>query len=184
MNRFSFNRIRLFQALTLVVALLSLIGAAYVVWGKHQRVQGILADIAPRHARLQGLIAHSAELQALAGKATEQLAHLTYPATQDVTKAGNDAQQRIRSLFADSRLDIISIQVLPAKESGKFDRIALNLRVEGNLEGIQAALEKLSKQTPVVTLDSMTLQTIGAVRPASIQRLSGQFGFSVFRVRS
>lgn len=184
MNRFNFNRIRFFQALTVAAVLLLLLGAAYAVWIKHQRVQGLLADIAPRHARLQGLSAHNAELQVLAAKATEQLSLLTYPATQDVTKAGNDAQQRIRSLFADSRLDIISIQVLPAKENGKFDRIALTLRVEGDLAGIQTALEKLSTQTPVVTLDSMTLQTIGAVRPASIQRLSGQFGFSVFRLQS
>ena len=45
-------------------------------------------------------------------------------------------------------------------------------------------LPNLFFQTPVVLVDSLSLQTIGAVRPASIQRLGGQFNFSVLRVRS
>ena len=184
MNRFTFNRVHALQLMTLLALLIPLLGSAYIVWGKHQNLQNILADIEPRHARLQGLIARSADFQVLAAQANAQLSVLTYPATQDITKAGNDAQQRIRGLFADNKLDIISIQVLPAKEAGQFDRITINLRVEGDLSAMQTALDKLSGQTPVVVLDSMTLRTIGAVRPASIQRLSGQFDFSVFRVRT
>lgn len=183
MSRFTFTRIHFIQVLTLMLLMLPLLGVTYVVWVKHQRLQGILADIEPRHARLQGLIARSADFQALEAKASEQVVRQTYPAAQDVTKAGNDAQQRIRSFFSESRLDIISIQVLPPKESGKFDRITINLRVEGELSGMQSALLRLQAQSPVVLLDSMALQTIGAVRPASIQRLGGQFVLSVFRVR-
>ena len=64
-----------------------------------------------------------------------------------MTQAGNDAQQRIRSVFADSQLDIISIQVLPAaKEEAKFDRIPITLRVEGDLTGIHNALGMLPAQ--------------------------------------
>ncbi|HOE40894.1 MAG TPA: type II secretion system protein GspM [Rhodoferax sp.] len=183
MNRFSLDRIALLQVLTVLALLLPVLGSAYVVWVKHQRVEGILAEIEPRHARLQGLMARSADLQAFGAKASAQLSQLTYPATQDATKSGNDAQQRIRALFSDSKLDIISIQVLPAKEVGKFDRIGISLRVEGNLSAIQAALSRLPEQMPVVVVEGMTLQTIGAVLPASIQRLGGQFNFSVFRVR-
>lgn len=183
MSRFSFNRTAFIQALTLLLLVLPLLGAAYVVWFKHQRVEGILAGIEPRYARLQGLIDSQADLLALESKASAQLARLAYPSTTDAAKSGNDAQQRIRSLFADSRLDVISTQVLPAKETGKFDKISITVRVEGDLSGIQAALEKLSAQTPIAVLDSMALQTVGAVRPASVQRLGGQFNFSVFRVR-
>ena len=184
MNRSVFNRIAWLQALTVLVLLLPLAGGGLYVWTLHQRLQNHLADLEPRFARLTGLLARQADLQALGVQANAQLARLTYPASQDVTQAGNDAQQRIRSLFADSKLDIISIQVLPPKEEGKFDRILVNLRVEGDLAGIQDALRKLSSQSPVVLVDSLTLQTIGAVRPASIQRLGGQFNFSVLRVRS
>lgn len=185
MSRQFFNRIVWLQALTVLVLLLPMVGIGLFVWSQHQLVQNRLTDLEPRYARLAGLLERQADLKALGKQANEQLAQLSYPATQDVTQAGNDAQQRIRSLFAESKLDIISIQVLPPpKEDAKADRIPINLRVEGDLAGIQNALSSLAHQTPVVLVDSLSLQTIGAVRPASIQRLGGQFNLSVLRVRS
>lgn len=178
------NRTAWLQALTVLVLLLPIGGTALYVWTKHQSVQSRLSDLEPRYARLAGLLERQTDLQKLGLQANEQLGSLAYPASQDVTEAGNDAQQRIRSLFSDSKLDIISIQVLPSKEDTKFDRIPINLRVEGDLTGIHDAFLKLSTQSPLVLVDSLTLQTIGAVKPASVQRLSGQFNFSVLRVRS
>ncbi len=184
MRRLLLNRTAWLQALTVLALLLAMAGAALYVWTRYQSVQNHLSDLEPRYARLAGLLEHRADLQTLGLQAKAQLARLAYPASQDVTQAGNDAQQRIRGLFADSKLDIISIQVLPPKEEAKFDRIPINLRVEGDLSGIQDALLKLSTQSPLVLVDSLTLQTIGAVKPASVQRLGGQFNFFVLRVRS
>ena len=184
MRRINFNRIVWLQVITVLALLLPIAGAGLYVWTRHQRVQGLLADLEPRYARLDGLLQRQADLKGLTIKVNEQLVRLTYPASQDVTQAGNDAQQRIRGIFAESKLDIISIQVLPPpKDEAKFDRIPINLRVEGDLAGIQSALLKLSGQNPMVLVDSLSLQTIGAVRPASIQRLGGQFNLFVLRVR-
>lgn len=180
-----FNRIAVLQALTGAAIVLPLVGAGLYFWSEHQRLQTHLADLEPRYARLAGLVARRADLSTLEAQAKEQMKRAAYPASQDVTQAGNDAQQRIRSLFADSKLDIISIQVLPpAKEETKFDRIQITLRVEGDLTGIHNALGLLAAQTPTVLVDSWSLNTIGAVKPASAQRLGGQFNFSVLRVRT
>lgn len=184
MKRHLPKRIALLQAITVLILLLPLAGAGLYIWARHQQLQSQLTDLEPRYARLAGLLERQAELKTLGSQAATELARLAYPASQDVTQAGNDAQQRIRSLFADSKLDIISIQVLPTKEEGKFDRILINLRVEGELSGIQDALAKLENQSPTVQVDSLALQTIGAVKPASVQRLGGQFSFSVLRARS
>ena len=181
-----FNRIAWLQALTVLAILLPIASGGLYAWSVHQRAQSRLADLEPRYARLAGLVERRADLKTLNVQANEELARLAYPAAQDVTKAGNDAQQRIRALFADSKLDVISIQVLPAKQEdkdAKFDRIAIDLRVEGDLTGMQNALALLSSQTPVVLVDSLSVQTIGAVKPASTQRLGGQFNFSVLRLR-
>ncbi len=183
MSRPAFNRIAWLQGLTVLVLLLPLVGGGLYVYSVHQRAESRLADIEPRFARLAGLVGRRAELTTQGAQATAQLARQAYPASQDVTQAGNDAQQRIRGLFADSKLDIISIQVLPPKEEGKFDRIPIDLRIEGDITGVQNALALLSGQVPTVLVESMALQTIGAVKPASVQRLGGQFSFSVLRVR-
>ena len=178
------TRILWLQAATIIVLLIPVAIAALYVGGHHKRVAGLLADLEPRYARMAGLVQYKAELEALNVKATEQLTRLTYPSSQDVTQAGNNAQQRIRALFVDSNLNVISIQVLPAaKDDSKFDRIPISLRVEGDLAGIQSALAKLSSQTPLVLVESLSVQTIGAVKPASVQRLGGQFGLSVLRVK-
>lgn len=184
MSRPIFNRVAWLQALTVLLLLLPVAGAGLYVWIHHQRIQNHLADLEPRYARLAGLLEHQADLKALGLQANQQLTRLAYPVSQDVTQAGNDAQQRIRNVFAESKLDIVSIQVLPpAKDEAKFDRVPINLRVEGDLTGIQNAMLTLARQSPIVLVEGVSLQTIGAVRPASIQRLSGQFNFFVLRVR-
>ena len=186
------SRILLLQVLTALTILLPLIGVGLYAYSVHQRAQLRLSEVEPRFARLAGLMQRQGDMSALAKQASEKLGQRAYPVTQDVSKAGNDAQQRIKTLFSESRLEIISIQVIApsavgkvdTKEDGNFDRISIDLRVEGELSGIQNALSLLATQVPLVLMDSMTLQTIGAVRPASVQRLGGQFKFSVLRVRA
>ena len=184
MKRIAFNRVVFLQALTVLLLLLPLAGASYVVWVKHHRLLGIVADLESRYARLQGLLDRRADVQAMDAKAKGLLLQLSYPATQDLAKTGNDVQQRIRGLFAESALDVISIQVLPGKIEGKFDRISISLRAEGTMDGFQSALDKLAAQSPSILVDSMLLQTVGMVRPAVVPRTGGQFVFSIFRIRS
>lgn len=177
------NRIFWLQAVTISLLLLPIVGAGLAVWVKHKAIQDQIAVLEPRYARLLGMLERKAEIKLMAQLTAEQLARVAYPATQDVTQAGNDAQQRIRATFADSKLNVISIQVLPAKEEGQFERIPIDLRVEGDLTGVQNAMTLLAAQTPLVVTEDLALQTVGAVLPASTQRLAGQFSFSVWRVR-
>ena len=183
MSQLSTSRVMWLQILTVLLLLLPLAAVAYFVGTHHVSVLKHLEGLEPRYARLLGLSERQVDFKNLGEQAGEQLKRLAYPASQDATQAGNDAQQRIRALFADSKLEISSIQVLPSKEAGPFDRIPIDLRVEGDLTGIQNALSLLTAQSPVVIIEDVTLQTIGAVKPASTQRLSGQFVFSVFRQR-
>lgn len=176
------NRIVWLQALTVLLLLLPVLGAGVFVWSRHVAVQSLLDTLEPRYARLLGMVEHKAELQTSGLQVREQLSRLAYPAGQDVTQAGNDAQQRIRALFADSKLNVLSIQVLPAKVEGQFDYIPISLRVEGDLTGMINALSLLASQTPMVVADEVTLQTVGMVLPASAQNLVGQFRFSVRRL--
>jgi len=182
MSRFQSSRIVLMQIVSVMVLLLPLTGATLYVVARYENMQKHMANLEPRYARLLGMAEKQADYQTEGQHALDQVKRLAYPASQDATQAGNDAQQRIRALFADSKLDIASIQVLPSKDEGAFDRIPIDLRVEGDLTGIQNALALLTMQSPAVFSEEVTLQTVGAVKPASTQRLSGQFVLSVFRM--
>ena len=183
MNRQSI-RIAILQALTLLLFALPFVALGTYVWQKHVWAQGLLSELEPRHARLQGIQTIQPALEAATQNTRGLLSQRTYPATLDATKAGNDAQQRIRAVFAESQLNVESIQVAEAKDTEHFQRIGIMLRVEGTLPNIQVALLKLKSQTPTILVDSFTLQSTGAVMPASTQRLSGSFSFSVLRARS
>lgn len=182
MNR-QFVRILVLQALTLLLLALPFVAVGTYVWRKHVWAQSLLSELEPRHARLQGIKAVQPALELAGLKARTLLVGQAYPATLDATKAGNDAQQRIRAVFAESQLAVESIQVVEAKDSEHFQRIGVTLRVEGTLPNIQQALLRLRSQTPIILVDSFALQSTGAVKPASTQSLSGNFSFSVLRAR-
>lgn len=177
-------RILALQAMTLAVLLAIPVAAGLYVWKKHQWAEEQLVQLEPRFARLAGLQQSKERLASAEASAQALLASHAYPASQDAVQVGNDAQQRIRTLFADSKLDVASIQVLPPKDQAAFDRIGVVLRVEGELTGIQNALTLLEKQAPTVWVDSVSVQSVGFVKPQSAQRLAAQFSFSVLRVRS
>lgn len=177
-------RVLVAQVFIVLAAVLPLVAGGLWLWNKHQWATDKLAELEPRYARMLGLIDSKDKLQQVEASTRALLAQHAYPATQDAVQAGNDAQQRIRTLFADSKLDVGSIQVLPPKEMQQFDRIGISLRIEGDIVGLQNALALLETQRPTVWVETVAIQTIGAVKPQSPVRLGAQLTFSVLRSRS
>jgi general secretion pathway protein M len=183
MKSYVVNRILWLQVITVALLLAALAAFGLYAAAKHDEAQKRLDQAEPRYARLVGLIARREDIGSFSAQVNESISRMAYPSTQDATQTGNEAQQRLRGIFAESKLDIGSIQVLPVKEGPHFDRIPIQLRIEGDMTGILNALALLATQSPVIGLDNWTLQTVGAVRPASNQRLGAQFNFFVLRSR-
>ena len=183
MNRIPI-RILLLQCLMVLLMTAPFLVAGLYVWQKHQQMQAVLADLEPRHARLQGVRQAKPTLDQAVTTATAFLSNHVYPASVDATQAGNAAQQRIRSIFADSQMNIESIQVLEAKDMDDFQRIGVTVRVEGTQASLQEALLKLEAQSPTILVDGLSLQSTGVVKPASTQRLIGNFTLAVLRAKS
>lgn len=175
---------RLLQVLMVGVLLLTVMAVGVWVWQKHQWGLSQIALLEPRHARLLGLQSSGDVLAKSLAAAQTTLSRKTYPVDQDAAQAGNAAQQQIRNLFAESKLDVISIQVLPAKELKFFDRIGITVRVEGDLVGLHSAMSLLDVQSPTVWVDNVSVQTVGLVKPKAVQRLAAQFNLFVMRSRS
>lgn len=166
-----------------LLALLPLAALGVYLLEKHEWAQQKIAELEPRHARLAGLAASREALAAAETAASARLAQYVYPATQDLTQAGNDAQQRVRTVFTNAGLQVVSSQVLPAKDEKQFDRIPLSVRLEGELEALQRALAALSAQTPAVLIDGLNIQAVPSARPELGPRLGSQFDLSVLRLK-
>ena len=173
------------QKIALLVLLLALLLPlallGFYAVQQHRQADSRLQELQPRYARLLGMQQHADELDKARGQAREMLKKYTYPAAQEVSQAGNDAQQRVRNTFSAAGLNIVSSQVLPAKAEKPFDRIGLSVRAEGDLLALQTALVGLSGQSPAILVDGFNVQTIGAARADKPQRLGVQFSLSVLR---
>lgn len=158
-------------------------GAAFVAY-RHQLMQSQLDDLVPRHARLQGLRERTPQLLAAAQTAALDVNRYFYPVSIDAVRAGNEAQQRIRSAFEGGDLAIVSAQVQDPKDSEGFQRIKLTLLVEGSLGDIQNALLKLKSQNPVVLTESISVQPQGQPKASSNVRVTCSLNFVVLRAKT
>ena len=173
------------NALLLAFAAAVLLGGAvaYVI-AKHREAQSTLAELEPRYARVVGLQASALELEKALAERKALLARRAYLSSQDVARAGSDAQQRAREAFTKGGLEVSSTQVLPAKAVEGFDRIPVVLRLEGDLAALQSALVALPAQSPTLFIDGFNVQTVGMPRAEGPQRLNIQVNLFVLRVRT
>ncbi len=174
----------LFCTVALAIVPLALLG--WYVQQKHQNAEAQLAQMEPRYARLLGLEAQRADIEALLSSASGARTQYIYPASQDANQTGNAAQQRIREIFSAAGLQVISSQVLPAKDEKGFDRIPLTVRTEGEMLALQSALAVLTSQLPIILINDLDIQIqgYGNPDPKAAPRLSAQFGLSVLRERT
>jgi general secretion pathway protein M len=174
-------------ALSLALVLIPVGVGAWYIRDKHIWAQERLAQLEPRYARLLGLQAQSEELQAARQRASDLHTQYVYPAVQDETQAGNQAQQKVRDIFTAAGLQVISSQVLPSKEDKGFDRIPVVVRAEGELLAVQSALAVLGSQQPIMVINELDIQVPGGLANQSLKvapRLSAQFTLNVMRERS
>jgi general secretion pathway protein M len=159
-----------------------LFGALYV-WQKHQWGQTELERVTPRYARLLGVQQNAARIDESLAQVKQQLSRYVYPAEGDATQAGNDAQQRVRSVLSSAGLTVVSSQVLPSKAEQSFDRIGLSVRVDGELIHLQSALAVIPSLTPIILIDSINVQVVGLQRADRPQNLAIQLNLSVLRAK-
>lgn len=165
---------------TLGVLALPFVAGGMYLYQKHQWAQNRLSEFEPRYARLLGLEASHENLAQANARGQALLTQYAYPVEQDTSQAGNDAQQRIRSLLTASGMDIASSQVLAPKEEKGFERIPLAVRAEGEMVALETALAGLAEQAPAILIDAIVIQGQGAP-VKGVQRLSVQFSLTVLR---
>jgi len=177
---FTFDR----KVIALALAGVVLVGgaAAYVAT-IHVKAADQLAQLEPRYARLTGIEGSAAALDTALSQRRALLTRNAYPSSQDVAKAGSDAQQRAREIFTKAGLEVSSTQILPAKAVDGFDRIPVMLRMDGDLSALQSALVVLPSQAPSLFVEFFNVQNTGVPKADGPQRLSIQVNLFVLKVR-
>ena len=174
---------------SILLALVPLIAGGIYVYQKHRWARDLMAQLEPRYARLTGLELQKSELEDVRKRVQQAQTDYVYPASMDVSQAGNAAQQHVREIFAAAGMQISSSQVLQPKDEKGYDRIALKVQAEGELLALQSVLTVLGSQKPVIIIDGVVIQLVGSLNiPSSAKqaplRLTTQFSLSVLKDRA
>lgn len=149
-----------------VGALILWVGMVCIV--KYIQLSQQVADIKPKLARFYGLIESEEQLIKADESLTQQLADLTYGASEDVNTLGARMQQTARKIFSDEGMSINGSQVLPFKAENGFTLISVRIDIDGEYKNLEPALLALQELRPVVFIDNIE------VSPARRQRGSQQ----------
>lgn len=165
----------------LLAALVSLAAVSAIEF--HDRTRKELESIEPRYARMLGYTNERQSLHKAAATVSAAIAEHVYPVDKDVSQAGNDAQQRVRDLLVRGGLDVSSIQLLPARNLERFDRIPIGVRAEGTLLSLQSTLAALPMSVPTLFVEGFALQGVGASDPTAPARVVAEIEFFALRAR-
>lgn len=147
------DRPHLVVGITVAAVLLACLYAITQFWMLRAAYAEEIANIQPRTARLLG-IEQSAEALANAGERAESLLdEVAYLAADSATNAAS-MQQEIRELMTAAGMSIATSQILPPQQYDGYERLRLEITVEGNINQLDEALEELAAARPLVFIES------------------------------
>jgi general secretion pathway protein M len=173
--------------LAAAVLIVLAVGVAAFTLNVHAQAAETLAQIEPRHARISGLLQKQDQINRSAKALEASFARYVYPPEGDASQIGNQALQKVRDLAASLDLRVTSSQSQPAKQDSDYsdlDRIAINLRIEGDWSALQGLLAGLTRQTPAIYQNTVQLVAQGGGRftnPNLPWTVSGQFDLYVLQ---
>lgn len=174
---------QLLQLVTAIIVLVALVALASNVAQRHLFAQNMLDEITPRYERLLGIQASANDMQGLTQRSNDLLKAYAYPSSREATQIGTDIQQKLRTAFAGQGMSIQSSQVLPEEEDGALMAVPVELRIEGNIQGLRNALATLSSQRPLIQLRAITIQKGRKLNVNSPVLLTIQAKFFAWRER-
>jgi general secretion pathway protein M len=170
------RRTALLIALTLLVPLFLYLRLFFGVFSLAMDYSAERQRVAPRVARLEGLLAREALLVELRDEAKNALEDLVYSVADDTPTLAAALQADVRQVLTDAGLVITNSQVLPSRTDESFDRIAVKLTVSGSLPALDAALIGVAAMRPRLLVETLDVfpqrvtrganergQTLGAV---------------------
>jgi len=140
------------------LVLLALAFAMLYFWSLRQDFVRQIAGIEPRTARLLGIQESAAELAAANAAARGSLRDIAYPAGRDSASVAATLQQEVREVLAGAGMSVTGSQILATRRDEGYDRLALSVMAEGNIDAFDAALRALELMRPLVFVESLRAQ--------------------------
>jgi general secretion pathway protein M len=128
-----------------------------------------MAALGEELAELRDLLAQQQRLAAAASGRPTQAGREVLIAGDSSGMGGAELQRLISELARQNALSPRSTQVLPAKREGDLTVLAVEVSLQGGIQGLRALLHALETGAPVLFIDALSVKTVAqqaASRPA------------------
>ncbi|MBA6414272.1 hypothetical protein H2508_14245 [Parahaliea sp. F7430] len=177
---------RLYSALLVATLLLPLGLFFYLVFsvlGMRASYEAQIDQLAPRIARMQGLIERQDVLADSTQRIDSEVASLVYPGSDDRAAVSASLQKLVREILSDAEMKVINSQILSVIEDQGFDRISVSLAATGELAALDLALSDIAALRPLVMVEVLNVkpQSVRSGDKGSPQKIS--VSMQVFSLR-
>lgn len=167
----------------LLAIALAAVAGVLAVMDVHRRASDALETIAPRYARLLGVQAGRERIATAASQLGQGAQRHAYDVARDASQTANDAQQRAKDLFSKAGLEVLTMQVQPVRQTPHYERVPIALRIEGELQALQAALATLPSTSPTIFVEGFVVQSSASAEGAAT-RVVCELQLFVLRAKS
>jgi hypothetical protein len=123
------------------------------------RYERAVADIAPRYARLAGLIGSESIITSTLSEQKAALGEMVYDAGAGVDRIGADVQQKIRASLSASNISVTGSQVFANKpdEKATIGTVTVSVTASATLDALTAGLKSIATLRPKLYLADLQL---------------------------
>ena len=158
LNELKADRPTIVVGTSMGLVLLVLLWALLYFWSLRQDFVREIEAIEPRTSRLLGMMQSAEQLETTSGEARGVLRDLVLPAGRDSASVAASLQQDVREVMTDAGLSVTGSQILPTRRAEGYDRLILDLKVEGNVDSMDEALAELELLRPMVFIESVKIK--------------------------
>lgn len=127
-------------------------------------------DIAPRTARLLGIEQSAGALATAGARANSVLGEVAYLNEADSATNAAMMQQEIRDLMTSAGMSVATSQIMPTQQYDGYERLRLDITVEGNINQLDEALRALEDARPLVFIESAKVKQFRGAGSSSYRR--------------
>lgn len=164
-RRFPGRRARRSVLVVVACSLGLLLWAGHELNLRHDWAVQVLAETAPRHARLDGLLRERERIQEALVQSRNTLIAYAYPAGMAADRVATDLLQRVSAVADAAGASVINSRILPVSEMEHFNTIAVNVTVVADAAGLRDLLGLLAGEEPRILLVAPRLEA--ARRPGT-----------------
>lgn len=168
----------------LVVALLILFKLTVApLWQRYQALTPAIAEQREQLQRYQRLAAEAPQLQARLQALRDNAPFSDYLLSgASSALAAAELQQRLQNLAQEQNGRVLSTRVIRQQQSGDFEQVVINARLQIDLAGLQGLLQGLETQTPYLYVRNLNIYRQMSRRSVSDNPLEVQMDIQGLRL--